>query len=342
MKNLSKFRNLVSEVRIDHPAYSGAINAIEKAIRGAGQSTSPVCVMLVGETGTGKSSVIKDVCAEFAAERSKTGLKSALVHATAPSNGTPKGMAEMLLRALGDPHYTRGSLSAMTARLYKLLESVGCQAILVDEFQHLADKGQRITLHRASDWLKVLVEDQPYALIGAGLPECRRVVTQNAQLSRRFSAPIVMPTFRWNSKGSQNSWRMLLGAFQENLDPFELPDLKSEEIAYRMYLASAGRIGLLAKILEQAVRDAIDQNRHKIPLSQLQTAFERAIWTASTFSVEGGPFGSNIDALYAQRPDTVSISGDTPDAPGAHLVRKGRKPSSAAQAKRELEKTLRC
>src|SRR5690606_36005980 len=88
--------------------------------------------------------------------------------------------------------------------------------------------------------------------------------------------------------------------FQKELHPFELPALDTRETALRVFLASAGRIGLVAKLLDRAVRNAVRAGTVSIGLDDLKKAYTRAIWSARLFPVPGGPFGADMSALLAK------------------------------------------
>lgn len=302
--DLSQYMNLVGSIRIDHRAYEDIYQNINEAYEeagaaanGQGEAAVPVCLLVVGETRTGKSSVAKDFFANCKPVRGKLGLNQTVVYAAAPPEGTVKALLEQLLKALGDPHWSKGSRANMTYRLLTLLRGVGCRMIVLDEFQHLCDKGQRQRLVESADWLKNLVESREWALIAVGLPDSISVVNANRQLKARFDAPLTMPLFDWSDGGSRRQFRAILKAFAKELAPFELPSLESDEVALRVFLATSGRLGLFAKLLDRAVKTAIRAGTTKIRMEDLAIAFDRAIWFAPEFPLEGGPFGANLELL---------------------------------------------
>jgi hypothetical protein len=166
--------------------------------------------------------------------------------------------------------------------------------IILDEFQHLCDKGQALRLHRTADWVKVLADSKEWAVVAAGLPQSSAVIQSNSQLRERFDAPIQMTTFNWRDEGSRLQFKAILAAFQGQMVPFELPNLTDDGMALRMFLATAGRIGMVAKILDRGVRNAIERGSTKIGLHGLREAFNEAVWYADQFPTPEGPFGSML------------------------------------------------
>ena len=300
-QDLTEYTNLVGSIRIDHYAYERILDAVIEALEDVSEelliacsAAVPSCQLIVGGTRTGKSTVARDVMARFAPARSRDGVRQSIVYAAAPPKGTVKAILEQLLKALGDPHWARGSESNMTQRLLTLLRGVGCRMIIIDEFQHLSDKGQRKLLTRTADWLKNLVEGKEWALVAIGLPEAISVINANPQLMARFDPPLVMPLFDWNDNQSRAQFKAILESFVRALSPFELPDLGDHEAALRMYLATSGRIGLFVKLMDRAVKTAIRKGDPRIRMEDLAVAFERSIWFAQDFPLSGGPFRGDI------------------------------------------------
>lgn len=299
-KDLSKYRNIVSLIRIDHHAYANILSELTEAYDAVGTTATPVCMLITGESRTGKSSVVRDLLETYLPTRVDDRIVRSVVYAVAPARATVKSLLESLLHGLGDPFWSRGSIGNMTHRLHTLLDAVQCKMIILDEFQHLCDKGQKQSLHMLADWLKVLVESRKYGLVAVGLPTAASVIHRHTQLVGRFDEVLKMPLFDWQDTASESQFRAVLRQFQMELHPFQLPELHSAEMGIRMFLACAGRIGLVAKILDRAVRNAVRADTLNIGLEELKVAYERAIWSAHLFPVSGGPFGAVRGELEAE------------------------------------------
>ncbi len=292
--DLRQYADLVKSIRIDHLAYEQVLEALEESYDSVGHTANPVCVHIAGEYRTGKSCVIDDFLARHPVERYREGLRQSIVYTLVPHDATVKGLVQALLRAFGDPHWARGSTSNQTARLLDYLESTGCRMIILDEFQHLCDKGQKKQLYKAADWLKILIEKKPWALVAAGLPESASVINSNRQLQGRFDATLTMPLFDWHDASSRAQFRAIVHAFVTEMRPFELPDLGGDELALRVFLATSGRVGLFAKLMDRVVGRAIRDKTTKIRVQDLANAFQRAIWFAPRFPLPQGPFFGDL------------------------------------------------
>lgn len=362
-KGLHAYRDIVSRVRIEHGAYAATLNELTEAYEDIGHTATPICLLITGESRTGKSSVVRDFLDMHVPDRVDDQQVQSVVYAVAPAKATLKSLLESLLKGLGDPYWSRGTESKMTQRLYTLLDAVNCRMIILDEFQHLCDKGQKRKLDQMSDWLKVLLETCRYGLVAVGLPGSASVIHRHPQLTGRFDGALHMPVFDWQDKASALQFRGILQKFQRELHPFELPPLDSRDIALRFYLASAGRIGLVAKLLDRAVREAIRAGTPQIRLKDLSQAYDRAIWLADQFPVRGGPFGAELDALsHAGVRETVmanASSEEVADESGAVEIhgqraqsinyvsekgqpKRGQRSPTRAGLQRELDKAFSC
>lgn len=303
---LGKYKNLVGSIRIDHEAYEKIFISIMDALDDVGTDADivataavPSCKIIVGETRTGKSAVVNDVVRARELDLGSAGRRQSIVYAIAPPKGTVKALLEQLLRALGDPHWARGTESNMTQRLLTMLRNVGCRMIIIDEFQHLGETGHGRQLYRTADWLKNLVEGKEWALVAIGLPEAVSVIHANPQLVTRFDPPSVMPLFDWNDDYSRRQFKAVLRSFAVELTPFELPDLGEGDTVLRLYLATSGRIGLFVKLMDRAVKNAIRRGDLRIRLDDLAVAFEQSIWFSADFPLPGGPFHADVAACQS-------------------------------------------
>jgi hypothetical protein len=146
-------------------------------------------------------------------------------------------------------------------------------------------------MHHVADWLKILVDDSKVALVVAGLPSCTAVLDQNEQLAGRFLSPVFIPRFNWLHTDHRSEFCAILSAFQESLgEHFDLPELDSENMAFRFYCATGGLIGYLTKTLRQVVWDALDNGRRVIALKDLELAHKKAVWEKDGLAEIASPF----------------------------------------------------
>lgn len=355
---LLQYIDLVKSIRIDHLAYTSILDALEDSLDSVGYTATPECLHIVGGYRTGKSCVIEDFLSRHPPDRLATGIRRSIVQATIPYNGTVKALVEALLRAFGDPQWVRGSESNQSARLRDFLEKTYCKMIILDEFQHLCDKGQQKRLDHTTDWLKDLIEKKPWALVVAGLPESSAIINRNGQLQGRFDGSLVMPLFDWKRPEDRTQFRSIVQSFVSEMHPFELPDLGGEELAFRTYLATSGRVGLFAKLMDRVVRNAIRAHTTKIRLPDLAKAYEQAIWFASRFELQGGPFLCDLqqgrndllsrvigmageDSAYQEGNGSVHLHGI--EGQGVAAAKKPRRTSTrglAAKSKEQLRTAL--
>lgn len=287
----------VRSITINTPSLDSIYRELKRAILESATTMAPVCKHIFGDSRSGKSFIVRSFEAQYPAVRTETGLKKTVIYAQVPAIGTAKGLMSALLEALGDPYWSQGTTSSLLARLKKLLREVECKMIILDEFQHLADKGQKHTLKCTTDWLKALVERESFSLVCVGLPESKSIIQQSEQLRTRFSSSIEVPTYDWTIDSSQKLFRAVVKGFQRNMAPFEVPDLSSSLVSLRLYIACGGRIGLLSKILDRAVKNAVWEDRTAIKLEHLDEAFQEEIWFARKVPIANGPFLGDLSPV---------------------------------------------
>lgn len=270
--------NIVSNILIPHTSFNAAISRISQCLKVADGSAEPICIAIIGESRAGKTRVLEHMEAQYPRTRLDDGLRITILRVTTPANPTVKGLASEILAALGDLMPDKGTERNMTRRIVTLVRESGTRMIMVDEFQHFFDKEKNRVKHHVADWFKVLVDTCKVALVVSGLPSCQAVLNQNEQLAGRFLAPIHMPRFDWKDNALRNEFIAILDAFQNGLPQFDLPQLDSDEMAFRFYCATGGLIGYMAKILRQAIWTALDSETNQITLDDLACAYQESVY----------------------------------------------------------------
>ncbi len=295
---MNSARNIVQNTLVPHQAFETAKKSVEQCFAYADNAAEPICIALIGESRTGKTRVQEECVALHPPVRNKDGLKSPILWVKTPSKPTVKALAEAMLQELQDPKPNSGTENSMTTRMVTLLRKCETRMVILDEFQHFYDKVAHTVMFHVSDWLKVLADDAGVALVVSGLPTCNAVIEQNEQLAGRFVAPVLMPRFDWTLASHREEFTTIVGAFHDSMQTyFDLPNLASDEMAFRCYCGTGGLVGYLAKFLRQAVWNALDSGTTRITLADLQTAHDQAVWHRSGLVGVARPFAAKFDAI---------------------------------------------
>jgi hypothetical protein len=308
---------VVEQFIVPHVAFTQAEMQLEQSFRYSDTKGEAEGVPIVGESGAGKTSVLKSFHDKHPAHRTGDGLEVPILFASVPSAPTVKSLAGAMLAALGVPDPDRGTENEKTRRLQVLIRETHTQMVMIDEFQHFVDQGTHKVMHHVADWLKVLIDSTQATLVVAGLPSCMAVIDQNPQLARRFCAPMFMPRFDWRVQADRRQFCAIVRAFHKPLSKRYLtPDLGAEDMAFRFYLASGGLIGFLAKLLRQVERNCASRNNLTITIEDLHAAHMQAIWYSQRNPDLPRPFdkGFKLGAM-ADELEAVGMIGTVPVGP---------------------------
>lgn len=295
MNEIDLRRKIIENTLVPHTAFNEGFRRMTQCFKYANGSAEPICTAIIGEARTGKTRLMEEFRLLHPITRQSEGLHVPILYVKTPSKPTVKGLVELLLQAIGDPKFHIGTENNKTMRLFTLMQRTGTMMIMIDEFQHFYDKGLRAVMPHVADWLKIFVDDCRISLVVGGLTSCQAVLDQNEQLAGRFLSRVEMPRFDWNNIDHQAEFIAILEAFQESIgEYFDLPDLGSDEMAFRCYCATGGLIGYLTKFLRQLVWDAIDDDRKMIALNHLAEAHQESVWDIQKISGIPNPFSKSF------------------------------------------------
>lgn len=299
---MNSLHSIIESTLVPHTAFMEASRRIEQCFTYADSSSEPICIALIGESRTGKTRLLEDFRYRNQAQRTAEGIHSPILYIKVPSKPTVKSLAELMLRALGDPMAEKGTENTKTARLLVLIRETGVRLVVLDEFQHFYDKASHQVMHHVADWLKVLVDDATVALVVAGLPTCLSVLGQNEQLAGRFLAPVMMPRFEWTNAHHRNEFIAILHAFHSALSKeFDIPKFYDPELAFRFYCGTGGLMGYLTKFLRQMVWNALATDRRTIGMHEMYTAHMESIWNSLPTIPNEKPFSTEFSGIVTEQ-----------------------------------------
>lgn len=284
-------KTIVEDTLIEHKAFAKAVKRLRQAFNYAHISPEPIGLALLGESRSGKSRAIEELEKDHPKTRTEEGAVVPILRMVTPSNPAVGGMASLMLKELGDPDWAKGTVANLQGRLIDMVRDCMVRMIVLEEFQHLVDSATQKVFYGVANWLKTLVESTKVALVVCGLESSLPVLLQDEQFTGRFGAPLFMPRFEWADDGQREEFEAILEGFNDALAVhFKLPKLHGEDMSFRLWCASGGLVGLLAKLLRQIVWNACDADRNVIELSDFAVADAECTWRVYTKVVSNLPF----------------------------------------------------
>lgn len=279
---MSSLKTIAERISISHRAYVYASSRLDQAFEIAKGGGEPDSIAIIGPSRAGKTTVLQNFCDNHDRKVELERSYVPVILVPTPPLPSAKGLAGIMLDALGHPDPWRGTELELTSRLKRCLAGTGTKMLVFDEFQHFYDRGRRTVMNYVADWLKVLINDTGITLVVSGLEQCLAVIDQNEQLAGRLSSPIRLDRFRWDRPQDRDEFISVLDAYQDEFKAhhYDLPQLDFERVAYRFWLATGGLIGYLSRLFRQAERNAMRDERRVITLDHFHVAHEESVWAA--------------------------------------------------------------
>ena len=326
--------DLVSSLLIPHTAYAQGRTRLQRALQNVRRGTAkPDCFAILGEYGVGKTELMKELLDANPTYRTDEGITAEVIYVEVPGKPRVKALAALILKALGDPMWASKETEIIkTGRILQFAAKVKLKVLCLDEFQHFFDKATELVQFEVSDWLKHLINANQFSIILGGLEESIVVLKAYPQLRDRFQRAVRLPRFDWRKAADRSEWQQILGGFHVAIaEQHELVELYSQELSFRLYLASAGSMRRLRNVLHKAVENAALDGQRSIGVDDLENAYHEVI--DSDMTLEGK---SIFDMSFIPSQPHLAIEetlarARESDIP-ARLRRRSRKANSATNS----------
>ena len=251
-------------------------------------TNDPQCMLVTGDTGSGKTSLIEYYQKEKPNLEDTYASKIPILSTSLPESSTPITAAQQLLYDLGDPFYSKSdNIIELTAKLVTLIKNCQVEMIIIDEFQHMIDFKTKQVLCRVADWLKLLIVRTKVPFILFGLPYSELILQSNKQLAGRFLLKKSLDPFRIKSQDKREAFLSFLNAVDRGL-PFEnISNLTDLKIAKALYVESKGNLRNLMVLINYSVKRALKKGESSLSIDSLKYAADiLSITSPNPFTLE--------------------------------------------------------
>ena len=235
-------------------------------------------LFIIGESGVGKSRLLEKFVSNYPRKIHAEFTEIPVLYVKVPSTGSIDNLLGAILNSMGSPFWDKGKIASRTAQLLSLLNSCKVQMVILDEANHLIDKGGSITHHKIADWLKSLTDDAKIPFILCGIPRSLKLLDKNDQLRSRFRQVITIRPFSMETPETQKQFYSALKTFSKLLMEVSCIDLTSEETAKALIYATAGRLRDIRRLLVRSVELGFKNTKKKITYLELSKAFAEVIF----------------------------------------------------------------
>lgn len=236
-----------------------------------GYSEQPNSILVIAETGMGKTKLIKEYLQKNQpyVDKSEEGERTIapVLSVSLPDDRGSRAAPMAILRQLGDDLYNKGTRLELNDRFEDMAKSCGVELIIIDEFQNAIESGTDKVVYKVADWLKTIINRTNIPVVILGMPWAQDVLSVNSQLESRFP---IKHHIKMYGKDNFADWIKFLIKLDKNL-PFNEPiGLKDPALAFRLLAISNGKIGALMKnVIRPAARRAAFEGLDSVPISYM-------------------------------------------------------------------------
>lgn len=266
-------RRAVNAIFVDRKPMAAIAGRMDKLRRNHREGAETKCLALVGEPGVGKSAFLKNYAAGAAVAPivDEEGIRNVkpVIYVKTPSDATVNSCSDAMLSVLLGRKVTTNGRSK-DGELETQLELYETELVILDDFQHAAERGREKTRSRTADFIKAMTKQTGIPLVLAGMPELKDLIVGNKQLRTICPWRFAIPSYEDSVKGL----RRFLSDFDALL-PFDVPsELADEERSAAIHMATGGLLRSVGHLLLEAADHAIDADAPFIRDRDLFDAFD--------------------------------------------------------------------
>lgn len=252
----------------------------------------PQCMLLTGDTGTGKSSLIRHYMSKSPEQMGHGFIRKPLLVSRIPSKPTLESTMVELLKDLGqwgsDYRRNKSTAESLTESLIKCLKRCETELIVIDEFQELIENKTREKRNQIANRLKYISETAKIPIVLVGMPWAAKIA-EEPQWASRLLVRRSIPYFKM-SDDPESFVRFVMGLAKRM--PFaKQPKLEAKQTIFALFASCSGSIRALKHLLDESVKQALAARSDTLLHEHIAVAF------ALFYPDQSNPFLQPIDEI---------------------------------------------
>ena len=285
--------NCLKEECLEFPAFRAAFDQMTANLQLYRTTGVAQHLLILGESGTGKTTLSRLFAARYPRHVQPDRDIVPVLWVAVPPAATIVGTAEAILAQLGDLAPTTGTISKKTTRAVRLFQGCSVEMLLLDEAQHINDRGRARTQYFVGDWLKSFIDAVGIPVCMLGLPRSESLLQVNDQLRRRFTHRLSLAVHVEGRDSSNEQCLRLFSTLADMLQTkFRAHPYGWQELGQRLHFATDSRISYVKQLLVGAFHILSAEDLDAITVDVLERAFASSIWSAGVGALN--PFNPNF------------------------------------------------
>lgn len=260
---------------VPHPRAVKLTRAIVQKVDLCGWSKTGDGMLVVGETGSGKTRLVNHLLDHYRAGRADLPERSVrpAIAVSIPDPCRPRELGIEILRALGDPIAGRTRVSEITYRAHQLMVDCQTRLVMIDNFHDVPELRRARGIEHICSWVRNLIEEVPALFVLLGSKQAEVVVEGNPQLRRRCAYRSPLHYFDIDTVAGGTEFAQLIRNMESRLPLAESSALLDAPALAKIFAATGGIFSYLVKILDAAMVSAVKGARERIENQDLEVAF---------------------------------------------------------------------
>jgi hypothetical protein len=272
-------RTIVNNVFAMRPQFTQIWAEFDELRADFREGAAATCMMIIGDTGVGKSTLVKEYANANLPLRLETedgfSTQTPVLLVSLKGQSQSLGAAQTILKKLMRAQNASGRLSNVTDRIETQMQRQAVELLILDEFQHLAEAGAEKTRSQTADWIKGLAKETRVPIVLVGMPSLAEVIAANAQLASITPLRRALGEFNYSTVRG----RKALADFLAELDalfPFdEKSGFNEPWFTEKLFQASGGNPRFLCRLLQWGAKAAIREGAKRVGTRHLEVAYDR-------------------------------------------------------------------